>query len=90
MKTLLQVGDMVKIRDDIEYFKNIYHMKMHNSDGESYTHSMLEPGTTVTIIGIRGVNLKHVSYKVKEDPIMNYVDEMFDPELIEYLYEQMK
>lgn len=86
MKTLLKIGDVLKIRDDIQYFETKYRMK-HEDDfyKESYTKTMLPPGSMATISDIKIVQ-GHTIYKVKEDPVFNYVDEMFDPELIEFLY----
>lgn len=86
MKTLLQIGDKIKIRDDIEYYKKKYYMKnVDDTIGDTYTRNMLPPGSIATISEIKEIK-GHLIYKVQEDLNFNYVDEMFDSELIEYLY----
>jgi hypothetical protein len=86
MKTLLKIGDVLKIRDDIKYHETEYRM-MHENDfhKESYTPNMMPPGSIVTISDIKIIQ-GHTIYKIAEDPIFNYVDEMFDQELMKYLY----
>ncbi len=81
MKTLLQPGDKVAIRSDIR--EDIpYSMKLTNTDNV-YTKNMAAPGDIVTIEGYR-----HGQYYVQEDDFWNYTDEMFDPDLIEFLYQE--
>ena len=89
METLLKIGDMIKIREDIDISSTKYKMKIDPLAEDTYTKSMIEPGTFVTISKIV-LCQGHYKYKIKEDPIMNYVDEMFDPLLIEYLYKQIQ
>lgn len=88
IETLLKIGDKLKIRNDIKHEK--YHMKHDKESTETYIlDKMPAPGAVVTIKEM--VNIKgHYKYKIVEDPMFNYVDEMFDPELIEFLYNQTK
>ena len=85
MKTLLQVGDQVKIRKDIKRKTN-YKMLI-NEDTEIETwlgpDEMMKPGEIVTI-----AEIKNGKYKLVEENFFCYTDEMFDPELIEFLYEE--
>ena len=82
MKTLLQPGDKVKIREDIRDRQN-YRMKTNNKEDMYILHSMIGPGAMVTIKSI-----VHNTYRLEEESLCNYTDEMFDPDLIEYLYEE--
>lgn len=84
MKALLQPGDKVTIRSDIREDVD-YKMKTNNSSNVYVVNLMASPGETVTIKGYR-----HDQYYVNEDDFWNYTDEMFDPDLIEYLQEDYK
>lgn len=85
MKTLLNIGDSVKIRDDIERSKN-YYMKL-SGNYDSYTAGMIKSGNFVTIKEIIQKENNKYYYKLKEDCLFSYTDEMFDPALIDFLYE---
>ena len=82
MKTLLQPGDKVKIREDIRD-KHKYKMKTNNREDVYLLHSMVDPGTIVTI-----KNIVHDTYRLEEESLCNYTDEMFEQDLIEFLYEE--
>ena len=82
MKTLLQPGDKVKIREDIRD-KQKYGMKTNNKRDMYILYSMAEPGSIVTIKSI-----VHNTYRLEEESLCNYTDEMFEPDLINYLYEE--
>ena len=81
MKTLLQPGDKIKIRSDIET-ETEYHMKTNDSY-DLYTCLMMDPSSLVTIKDIR-----HSKYVIEEDTFYSYTDEMFESDIIEYLYEE--
>ena len=81
-QTLLQVGDKIRIREDIR--ESIYYgMKTYNYSNCYLYGKMAKPGSLVTIrdIGKYG-------YRLIEEDFFTYTDEMFDPELIEFLYEE--
>ena len=82
MKTLLQPGDKVKIREDIKH-NHKYKMKTNNREDMYISHSMVDPGTIVTI-----KNIVHDTYRLEEESLCNYTDEMFEQDLIEFLYEE--
>ena len=82
MKTLLQPGDKIKIRSDIQNGKR-YKMKTNNRDDIYFNDSMIKAGTWVTI-----KTIKHDTYRLEEESLCNYTDEMFDSDIIEYLYEE--
>jgi hypothetical protein len=82
MKTLLQPGDKVKIREDIKD-KHKYKMKTNNREDVYLSSSMVSPGTIVTI-----KRVLHDTYRLEEEGLCNYTDEMFEPDLINYLYEE--
>ena len=80
-KTLLQVGDKVRIREDIK--ENVYYsMKTYNYNNCYIYGKMAEPGSLVTIIK------SSAGYRIEEEGFFTYTDEMFDTELIDYLYEE--
>ncbi len=80
-QTLLQVGDKVRIREDIR--ENVYYsMKTYNYNNCYIYGKMAEPGSLVTIIK------SSAGYRIKEEGFFTYTDEMFDTELIDYLYEE--
>ena len=81
-QTLLQVGDKVRIREDINDYKH-YGMKTYNYSNCYLSGKMINPGKLVTIkeIGKYG-------YRLIEEDFFTYTDEMFEPELIEFLYEE--
>ena len=81
MKALLQPGDKIAIRSDIKDGQS-YKMRL-GEESNTYVGYMASPGEVVTIGGYR-----HNQYYVEEDDFWNYTDEMFDPELISYLYEE--
>ena len=80
-KTLLQVGDKVRIREDIR--ENVYY-KMKTCDYSNcyICGKMAEPGSLVTI------QINNTGYRLVEEDFFTYTDEMFDTELIDYLYEE--
>lgn len=82
MKTLLQPGDKVKIREDIKHHHK-YKMKTNNREDVYLSSSMVSPGTIVTI-----KRILHDTYRLEEESLCNYTDEMFEPDLINYLYEE--
>ena len=82
MKTLLQPGDKIKIREDIKD-EHKYKMKTNNKEDVYLLYSMAEPGSIVTIKSI-----VHNTYRLEEEGLCNYTDEMFEPDIIEYLYEE--
>lgn len=82
MNTLLQPGDKVKIREDIKH-QHKYKMKTNNREDMYLSNSMVDPGTMVTI-----KNVVHNTYRLVEESLCNYTDEMFEPDLIEFLYEE--
>ena len=80
-KTLLQVGDKVRIREDIR--ENVYYkMKTYDYSNCYIYGKMAEPGSLVTI------QLSNTGYRLVEEDFFTYTDEMFDTELIDYLYEE--
>ena len=82
METLLQPGDKVKIREDIRNKKK-YKMKTNNREDMYISNSMVDPGTIVTI-----KKIVHNTYRLEEESLCNYTDEMFEPDLIEFLYKE--
>ena len=81
-QTLLQVGDKVRIREDIR--ENVYYeMKTYNYSNCYLYDKMAEPGSLVTI-----KDIGKYGYRLVEEDFFTYTDEMFDPELIEFLYEE--
>ena len=81
MKTLLQPGDKIKIRADIKQAQS-YKMKTTEVQDTWIRANMAQPGATVTIRRIL-----HGRYQIEEDRICSYTDEMFEPDLIEFLYQ---
>lgn len=81
MKTLLQPGDKIKIRADIKQAK-YYKMKTTEVQDTWIRANMVQPGETVTIRRVF-----HGRYQVEEDKLCSYTDEMFEPDLIEFLYQ---
>ena len=80
-QTLLQVGDKVRIREDIR--ENVYYkMKTYDYNNCYIYGKMAEPGSLVTI------QLSNMGYRIEEEGFFTYTDEMFDTELIDYLYEE--
>ena len=80
-QTLLQVGDKVRIREDIR--ENVYYgMKTYDYNNCYLYGKMAEPGSLVTI------KLSNTGYRLVEEDFFTYTDEMFDTELIDYLYEE--
>ena len=81
-QTLLQVGDKVRIREDIR--ENVYYkMKSYDYSNCYLLGKMANPGELVTI-----KYLGECGYHLIEEDFFTYTDEMFDPELIEFLYEE--
>ena len=80
-QTLLQVGDKVRIREDIR--ENVYYeMKTYNYSNCYLYGKMAKPGSLVTI------KQNNAGYRLVEEDFFTYTDEMFDLELIEFLYEE--
>ena len=82
MKALLQVGDKVRIRKDIES-RSGYKMKTMNVENCYIPKKMCNPGELVTI-----AKVSKYGYKLVEEDFYTYTDEMFDPEIINFLYEE--
>ena len=81
-QTLLQVGDKVRIREDIK--ENVYYeMKTYNYNNCYLYGKMINSGELVTI-----KDIGKYGYRLVEEDFFTYTDEMFDPELIEFLYEE--
>lgn len=81
-QTLLQVGDKVRIRKDIR--ESVYYeMKTYNYSNCYLYDKMAKPGNLVTI-----GDIGRYGYRLIEEDFFTYTDEMFDPELIEFLYEE--
>ena len=81
-QTLLQVGDKVRIREDIKdgaYYK----MKTYNYNNCYIYGKMVNPGELVTV-----KYTGEYGYHLVEEDFFTYTDEMFDSELIEFLYEE--
>ena len=78
--TLLQVGDKVRIREDIRD-KHKYKMKTNNREDMYILHSMVDPGTIVTI-----KKIVHDTYRLEEESLCNYTDEMFEEHAISLLH----
>ena len=81
-KTLLQVGDKVHIREDISE-RGYYEMKTYSYSNCYLEDKMAKPGELVTIGAI-----KKNGYQLIEEDFFTYTDEMFDLELINFLYEE--
>ena len=80
-QTLLQVGDKVRIREDIR--ESVYYeMKTYNYSNCYLYGKMAKPGSLVTI------KQNNAGYRLVEEDFFTYTDEMFDLELIELLYEE--
>ena len=80
-QTLLQVGDKVRIREDIR--ESIYYeMKTYNYSNCYLYGKMAKPGSLVTI------KQNTAGYRLVEEDFFTYTDEMFDSELIEFLHEE--
>ncbi len=86
-KRLLKLGDQIRIRNDInyvQYYKNIT-MNGKNKWVESMNKNT-PPGTLVTI-----KSYSPEGYRIYEDNgFYTYTEEMFDADLIEFLYDQIK
>lgn len=80
MKTLLQPGDKIHIRSDIEQGR-WYSMKTSEMRDSWIKANMAQPGQLVTI-----KKVLHGRYQIEEDRLCCYTDEMFDADLIEFLY----
>lgn len=72
----------MKIREDIKN-KHKYRMKTNDREDMYILYSMVKPGSIVTIKSI-----VHNTYRLEEESLCNYTDEMFEPDLINYLYEE--
>ena len=80
-QTLLQVGDKIRIREDIREGIH-YEMKTYNYSNCYLYGKMAKPGSLVTI------KQNNAGYRLVEEDFFTYTDDMFDPELIEFLYEE--
>ena len=58
-------------------------MKTNNRIDVYLDNAMMAPGSIVTIKAI-----VHDTYRLEEEGLCNYTDEMFEPDLINYLYEE--
>jgi hypothetical protein len=90
MKTLLQIGDVVKIREDIQ--PGVQYKMRLGGHTNSWVGEMAKPGSYVTIVGfkhgqyvINSENIENFSNKICEE-FWNYTDDMFDQDIIDYLY----
>jgi hypothetical protein len=81
MKTLLQPGDKIHIRSDIKQAQ-WYSMKTTEVRDSWIRANMAKPGQLVTIRRVL-----HGRYQIEEDRLCSYTDEMFEPDLIEFLYQ---
>lgn len=91
MKTLLQPGDRIRIREDIkhgEYYNMIYDKNVRDC---YLSNEMFQPGELVEIALITNGKYKIVSAEQFDVDYLNglsfytYTDEMFDLETIELL-----
>ena len=82
LKTLLQVGDKIRIRKDING-KTRYNMKTFNHSNFYVENRMATPGRLVTIESVT-----EYGYHIIEEDFFTYTDEMFELDIIDYLYEE--
>lgn len=91
METLLQIGDTVKIRDDIKTCTD-YKMRLSGGTNSWLEDHMIQPGKFVTVVGIQHgqylVNSEDAKTKAdrEKEEFWSYTDNMFDQELIDFLY----
>ena len=88
MRTLLEPGDMIRIRDDIKENTD-YRMILDNNNINSWIEDEMAPAgtlvviTNITLDGQYQIDYDHDMYDFNYDPeFWNYTDEMFDPELV--------
>ena len=89
---LLKIGDMIRIRYDIKT-ETKYAMRHNSSITNQWVQrgaigdalGMAAPGELVTISAY-----EHDQYYVNEDRFWLYTDDMFDPEMLEFLIEDRK
>jgi hypothetical protein len=82
MKTLLQPGDKIKIREDINDVELYYMSSNEKRERWLGAEKMAKPGQLVTIKSIT-----NGTYRINEEPMFNYTDDMFDPGVINLLKE---
>ena len=97
MKTLLQPGDMIRIRNDISEAVE-YHMILNTTSVNGWVkYEMAPAGKLITIKEVTDNGQYYVHYdstdKEKEKrfcsmDFWHYTDEMFDPESIQILLEE--
>ena len=80
--TILKPGDKIKIREDINDVE-LYCMA-DNEKRERWlgVEKMAKPGQLVTI-----KDIINGTYRINEEPVFNYTDDMFDPGVINLLKE---
>lgn len=95
MGTLLNVGDIIRIREDIKE-DEVYNMVLNTNEANNWVDEMLPAGTLVEI-----TKVLHGQYRVREiiendnkktdsslpEDFWTYTDTMFDPELLTILLE---
>jgi hypothetical protein len=85
METLLKPGDKITIREDI---KEAYLYKMFIDDGNETKHNVWIPDMAKSNEQVTIKGMQHGQYLIEEDNFFSYTDEMFDPDLMQFLYEE--
>lgn len=80
--TILKPGDKIKIREDINDVELYYMANNEKHERWLGAEKMAKPGQLVTIKSI--IN---GTYRINEEPMFNYTDDMFDPGVINLLKE---
>lgn len=80
--TILKPGDKIKIREDINDVE--FYCMADNEKRERWlgVEKMAKPGQLVTI-----KDIINGTYRINEEPVFNYTDDMFDPGVINLLKE---
>ena len=87
MKTLLEPGDMIRIRKDIKEDMS-YKMIFNSDSSNSYIKHMAKPGELIKIRTITTFGQYKIESKTsKYAELWDYTDEMFDPESIQLILE---
>ena len=80
--TILKPGDKIKMREDINDVELYYMSSNEKRERWLGAEKMAKPGQLVTIKSI--IN---GTYRINEEPMFNYTDDMFDPGVINLLKE---
>lgn len=80
--TILKPGDKIKIREDINDVELYYMADNEKRERWLGADKMAKPGQLVTI-----KSLTNGTYRINEEPMFNYTDDMFDPGVINLLKE---